>query len=76
MRRIWLLMLKPKGDFDIYGACYPEGHIDSPDLVTDVLNLRRKVDAGCTHLISQLFFDNSYFLFLYGRAHIAGINVP
>lgn len=68
--------VKAKGDFDICGACYPEGHIDSPDLVTDVLNLRRKVDAGCTHLISQLFFDNSYFYSFMERAHIAGINVP
>ena len=64
------------GNFDICGACYPEGHIDSPDLVADVLNLRRKVDAGCTHLISQLFFDNSYFYSFMERARIAGITVP
>ena len=68
--------VKAKGDFDICGACYPEGHIDSPDLVTDVLNLRRKVDAGCTHLISQLFFDNSYFYSFLERTQIAGIDVP
>ena len=68
--------VKSHGDFDICGACYPEGHIDSPDLVTDVLNLRKKVDAGCDHLISQLFFDNSYFYAFMERARIAGIDVP
>ena len=68
--------VKQQGDFDICGACYPEGHIDSPDLVTDVLNLRRKVDAGCSHLISQLFFDNNYFYAFLERVRIAGISVP
>ena len=44
--------------------------------VADVLNLRRKVDAGATHLISQLFFDNSVFYRFRERARIAGVNVP
>ncbi|MBQ1351362.1 MAG: methylenetetrahydrofolate reductase [Oscillospiraceae bacterium] len=62
--------------FHLSGACYPEGHQDSPSLVDDVLALRKKVDAGANHLISQLFFDNSYFYSFVERARIAGITVP
>ena len=41
-----------------------------------MLNLRKKVDAGATHLISQLFFDNSAYYRFIERTRIAGINVP
>lgn len=68
--------LREAGGFGISGACYPEGHVESPDLVSDILNLRRKVDAGAEHLISQLFFDNSFFYSFLERARIAGIQVP
>lgn len=64
------------GDFDIAGACYPEGHVDTPDMVQDILNLKKKVEAGASHLISQLFFDNEYFYSFIEKAKIAGINVP
>lgn len=63
-------------DFGISGACYPEGHLDSRDQVEDILNLKKKVDAGAQHLISQLFFDNSLFYDFLDKARIAGINVP
>lgn len=62
--------------FHLSGACYPEGHFESESLVADVLNLRKKVDAGAEHLISQLFFDNAAFYSFVERARIAGINVP
>lgn len=68
--------IKEHGDFDIAAACYPEGHIESKSLVTDVLNLRKKVEAGADHLISQLFFDNAAFSNFRENAAIAGINVP
>ena len=63
-------------DFGISGACYPEGHLDSRTQVDDILNLKKKVDAGAEHLISQLFFDNSLFYDFVDKARIAGINVP
>ena len=68
--------IKKHGDFDIAGACYPEGHMETEDIVTDVLNLKKKVDAGAQHLISQLFFDNSMFYSFIERTKIAGIKVP
>lgn len=68
--------IKERGGFHISGACYPEGHIASDNLVEDILNLRKKVEAGAEHLISQLFFDNSYFYSFLEKARIAGIQVP
>ncbi len=60
----------------ISGACYPEGHTESDNLVDDILNLRKKVDAGAEELISQLFFDNAFFYDMRDKAKIAGISVP
>ena len=68
--------IRRHGGFDISGACYPESHMDSADEIEDVLNLKKKVDAGAQHLISQLFFDNSTFYRFLERTKIAGINVP
>ncbi len=68
--------IKSKGDFDVAGACYPEVHGEAKDEVEDILNLRKKVDAGAEHLISQLFFDNSAYYRFIERTRIAGINVP
>jgi methylenetetrahydrofolate reductase (NADPH) len=68
--------IKENGDFNIIGACYPEGHSESPSLVDDIRNLKIKVDAGTDQLITQLFFDNSYFYSFRERASVAGINVP
>ncbi len=62
--------------FHVSGACYPEGHPDSPDMISDILNLKKKVDAGAEHLVSQLFFDNDDFYDFQEKARIAGINVP
>ena len=68
--------IKSKGEFDIAGACYPECHPDSESLEKDIENLKIKVDAGADHLISQLFFENSYFYEFREKALKSGINVP
>ena len=64
------------GDFCVGGACYPEGHPDSHTKREDILNLKKKVDSGCSFLTTQMFFDNNIFYnFLY-KAREAGIYVP
>lgn len=65
-----------KPELKIFAACYPEGHIESTSLDDDIAHLKNKVDAGASHLISQLFYDNADFYRFLDKAHAAGINVP
>ncbi len=62
--------------FKIFGACYPELHPQSKDVFEDIDYLKKKVDAGASHLLSQLFFDNEKFYKFLERCQIKGINVP
>jgi len=68
--------IKRQGDFCVGGACYPEGHPESPNQRADIDSLKRKVDAGCDFLTTQMFFDNNIlYNFLY-KVRDAGIKVP
>lgn len=64
------------GDFDISVACYPEMHPQSPDWHGDIENLKRKIEAGASRAITQMFFDNSDYLRFVDRARNAGIHAP
>ncbi|MBQ8961826.1 MAG: methylenetetrahydrofolate reductase [Ruminococcus sp.] len=68
--------LKTLGRFDIAGACYPECHPDCESIEQDIENLKKKVDAGAEHLITQLFFDNESFYSFREKVAAAGIDVP
>jgi methylenetetrahydrofolate reductase (NADPH) len=68
--------IKSKSSFCIGAACYPEGHIECPDLQIDMDNLKRKVDAGVDFLITQLFFDNRHYFDFLNRTTQEGINIP
>ncbi len=68
--------MKERSDLGFSGACYPEGHVECESLDKDIENLKIKVDAGASHLISQLFFDNASFYRFIEKARAAGITVP
>lgn len=68
--------IKKFGGFCVGGACYPEGHPNSETLDEDIENLKKKVDAGCDFLVTQLFFDNELFYDFRDKAAAKGINVP
>lgn len=68
--------IKEYGDFCVGGACYPEGHPDSTNKKEDIKNLKKKVDAGCEFLTTQMFFDNNIFYSFLYKAREAGILVP
>lgn len=61
---------------DIIGACYPEVHPESANSVSDIKHLKRKVDAGCSSLVTQLFFDNEAFYDFQEKCSLADIDVP
>lgn len=68
--------IKEYSSFCIGGACYPEGHVESAHKIDDIKNLKRKIDAGCEFLTTQMFFDNNiFFNFLY-KVRNEGITVP
>ncbi len=60
----------------VAGACYPEIHPEADSLDADLANLRRKVDAGVSVLITQLFFDNGAYDRFVCEARARGIDTP
>ncbi|MBQ5384413.1 MAG: methylenetetrahydrofolate reductase [Treponema sp.] len=68
--------IKKFGGFCIGGACYPEGHPDSKNQKEDIENLKKKIDAGCEFLTTQMFFDNNIMYNYLYKLRSAGINVP
>lgn len=63
-------------DFCMGGACYPEKHPEAASLEEDVDYLKKKVEAGASYLVSQLFFQNSSFAAFLDLAQKKGIHVP
>lgn len=68
-------LLKEVGDFDISVAAYPEVHPEAKSAQADLINLKRKVDAGANRAITQFFFDVESYLRFRDRCVATGIEV-
>ncbi len=64
------------GDFTIAAAGYPEVHTEALSMEDDIINLKKKQDAGAGFIITQLFYDNNAFYSFMDRAVKAGITIP
>ena len=70
-----LLDASPTG-FCVGAAAYPEKHFESPNLETDVLYVKKKVDAGAEYVVTQMFFDNAHYYKLVEECRRQEISVP
>jgi methylenetetrahydrofolate reductase (NADPH) len=69
-------LIRSSYDFSVGATCFPEVHPEAPDLDHDLRFLKRKVEAGATFLITQLFFDNEDYFRFVDSAREHGIALP
>jgi methylenetetrahydrofolate reductase (NADPH) len=68
--------IRPKYDFCIGVAGYPEGHIEAESKEKDLDYLKQKVDLGAEYIIANYFYDNDYYFYFVDRCREIGIEVP
>ena len=71
-----MAFIRPKYDFCLGVAGYPEGHIDAVDKEQDLGVLKLKVDQGAEYIVTNYCYDNQYFFNYVERVRAAGIDLP
>lgn len=65
-----------KTNFCIGIAGYPEKHMESPSLDSDIHFLKKKIESGAEYVVTQMFFDNEKFFQFVEKCRKEGITIP
>jgi methylenetetrahydrofolate reductase (NADPH) len=65
-----------RSQFCIGVSGYPEKHFEAPNLDSDLMHLKNKIDAGGEYIMTQMFFDNQKFFDYQKSCHNLGVQVP
>jgi methylenetetrahydrofolate reductase (NADPH) len=68
--------IKQRYNFCLGVAAYPEGHIEASSKNKDLEFLKLKVDLGAEYIITNYFYENSFFFEFVDRCREIGIQVP
>ncbi len=71
-----MAFVRPRYDFCMGVAAYPEGHVEAESKAKDLEYLKLKVDNGAEYIICNYFYDNQYFFDFVERCRAVGIDVP
>ncbi|HUU02949.1 MAG TPA: methylenetetrahydrofolate reductase [Myxococcota bacterium] len=71
-----LAFIKPRYDFCLAAAGYPEGHIEAESLEEDIGYVKLKADSGADFIISNYCYDNSFFFDFRKRLNDMGVDTP
>jgi len=62
--------------FSVGIAGYPEKHAEAPNMNSDIMFLKQKIETGAEYIVTQMFFDNRHYFRFVDRCRANGIDVP
>ena len=69
-------LIKPKFDFCLGAAGYPEGHLEAESKQKDLDYLKLKLDQGAEYVVTNYTYDNRRYFEFVERCRAAGIDQP
>jgi len=71
-----LEFIRPRYQFCLGAAGYPEGHLEAESKQKDLEYLKLKVDQGAEYIITNYCYDNRYYFDFVANCRDLGLQVP